>query len=182
MSARAVPTMPDWVFQEEITSSLLNQITTYARFWANPPMFRMYQTIATTLTTSGNYYQLTMDTSDYDTDSGRSNASPYSYTIPPGMGGRWRFGVIASYAANASGVRAAAIYVNGSQANDAYWQVPSTSGVSILNVGGMTAIKVNSGDVISAYGYQTSGGSLATNTVAGLSSVFEGRLESLANP
>jgi hypothetical protein len=49
MAARSVPTMPDWTFQEEITSSLLNQITTYSRFWASPPMFRMYQSAVQSL-------------------------------------------------------------------------------------------------------------------------------------
>jgi hypothetical protein len=181
VTARTVPVPPVFTFQEELTSSIMNSQTTWMNFWSNPPMFRMYQTVGQSI---GNlaFTQLTMDTPDYDTDSGRALTTPWSYVVPVGMGGRWRCSVVTSWSGNATGVRGAALFVNGVQALGAYWANQAAPAANISSVGGSTSVKVNAGDTIAAYGYQGSGGALSTNVAGGLYSYFEGRLESLANP
>lgn len=181
MAARTVPTMPDWTLNEEITSSLLNQITTYSRFWSSPPMFSMYQGVAQPLAT-GTDTQITCDTSEYDTDSGRAAGTPWSYVIPVGMTGRWTFTVYISYAANSTGARAAKIFRNGAQQNGAYVSLQAAPSPVASAVGLTRTFACSAGDVISAIGNQTSGGSLNTFVTGSIPSFFEGRLHSLASP
>lgn len=180
MAARTVPTMPDWTLNQEITSSLLNQITTYNRFWANRPMFRMYQAVAQSIPTGADT-QMTMDTVDYDTDSGRAGSSPWSYVIPVGMTGRWRYTILYSSLANATGARQPKLYKNGALVTGGYTGAqasPATAGHGAQLV---ITLACNAGDVMGAYAWQNSGGPL--NTIVGVQcSVFEGVLESLASP
>jgi hypothetical protein len=180
MAARIVPTMPDWTSRQLTTSALLEQITTYVRFWANPPMFRMYQSIAQSIPNNA-FTQLTLDTPDYDTDSGRSGISPYSYTIPAGMTGRWRFTIKNSLAVNATGMRLGQLYKNGvGLPQPQKFEVPNGSfpGQVLITV----TIPVSAGDVMAAYVWQniTGGGALNTDTTT--PSYFEGQLVSLATP
>src|SRR5215469_1102417 len=112
MAAPTLPTMPSWSTGQEITSSLLNQITTYAQFWANPPMFKMTQATVQSLAT-GSFTQVTFDTLIWDSDSGRQAVTPFSYVIP--FAGRWRFSWKAAFAVNATGSRMSALYQNRSE-------------------------------------------------------------------
>lgn len=181
MAARTLPTMPDWTTGQEITSSLLNQITTYARFFANPPMFRMYQSVAQSVP-NGADTQLTMDVSDYDTDSGRAVTTPWAYTIPAGMTARWTFSAAVLYAGNATGTRVTSIRKNGVVLPDG--GITAGAGASVAHGYLATVtVPVAAGDVISVWTWQNSGGALSTSvsTASGLS-YFEGRLVSLANP
>lgn len=173
--------MPSFLAGQKLTAALLNLIGAYALFWANPPMFRMYQTVAQTLTT-GAFTQILCDTSDYDTDSGRSDSSPYSYTIPVGMSGRWKFTGAVSYASSGTANRLAAIYRNGTQITGLNEQVQASSNGLTVASASYAEVSVNAGDVIALYGYQGSGGNLATAVSSGWNSYFEGRLVSLANP
>lgn len=178
MTARTVPTMPDWTTAQEITSSLLNQITAYARFWANPPMFRMYQSAAQSIN-SGTYTQVLCDTGDYDTDSGRAIATPWSYTIPASMAGRWDFKFKFGFAINATGNRLGALYKNGTILAATEVGGPATAATNNPEMAGGDRILCAAGDVISLWTWQNSGGAL--NTYAG-SCMFSGQLVSLANP
>lgn len=181
MAARTQPTMPTWTTGQEITSTLLNQITTYTQFWANKPMFRMYQTITTSVAT-GTLTQVVMDTSDYDTDSGRSGTSPFSYTVP--FAGRWRFTGVINWPGNASGYRYTVICQNGAPTNkgskaNSPVNTAANSSVTLETV----TIACNVGDVIGVYGLQNSGGSLSTIVSdATQLSYFEGELISFASP
>lgn len=180
MTARTIPTLPTWTAGMRVTGANLATMTAYQSFWADPPMFRMYQVVAQSVT-SGSDTQIIMDTSAYDSDAGRAAGSPYSYTIPTGMTGRWRFTVCTMWAANATGLRAAQVRVNGSvPASQAYAAFPPVSG-NITGAIVTVTVPVNSGDAIAAYGYQSSGGALNTQT-GGLGSFFEGCLVSLATP
>lgn len=183
MTARSVPTLPSIAAGLKSRASYLSQIEAYLQFWANVPMFSMYQTAVQTLTT-GNDTKITMDsiTAGYDSDSGRAGVTPWSYTIPSGMGGRWRFAVAIAYASNSTGARAAQIRVNGvTPTAKAYNMIPAVNGnITVVQVA--RTLTVAAGDVISAYGYQSSGGNLATYFDANIGSSFEGELRSLANP
>jgi hypothetical protein len=177
VAARTLPTMPDWTTGQEITSALLNQITTYNRFWANRPMFRMYQSAAQSIPTAS-ATQIACDTPVWDTDSGRSAVNPYNYVVP--FTGRWVVRGAAIFNANATGARVAFIYQNGVQ-------IPAASvpfgNAGTINGGAFVEVTIacNIGDTLGLYGYQSSGGALNT-AGAGQLSYFEGQLESLGSP
>lgn len=179
MTARPVPPIPNWFAGQKMTATLLNQIATWQQFWDDPPMFRMYQA-GTQSPANNTWTQITMDSLEYDTDSGRAGGTPWSYTIPAGMTGRWCFEACVSWSANATGPRLTAIYKNGSQINGANFTGVGTAAAQ-TNVFGSVKVAANAGDVISVWGFQGSGGGLATN-VGSSGSYFEGELLSLASP
>lgn len=180
MTARAIPSMPTWLAGQKLTATLLNQISTFGNFWANPPMFRMYQSVAQSVS-NGAWTQILCDTSDYDTDSGRSGISPYSYTIPVGMTGRWAFGWQIPWTNNATGGRDSGLRKNGTAISGYTGAAPETSGGQ-GGIGWGDTIAVTAGDVMSLWGFQSSGGSLATVVASDTFTIFWGRLVSLANP
>lgn len=184
MTARTMPTLPTFAANATLTSGQMTQLTTWMNFWANPPMFKMYQTVAQSIPT-GAFTQITMDTSAWDTDSGRAAASPWSYTIPTGFSGRWTFRWKVGFAVSSTGVRMSALYQNGSAVtggqNDEQ-SVSTASRTTDLAASGIT-ISVAAGDVMTVWGFQDSGGALNTDVgSASASSYFEGQMESLANP
>jgi hypothetical protein len=179
VAARTVPTLPTWLAGQKITSTLMNQITTYGQFWANPPMFRMYQSIAQSVPNAV-YTQITMDALDYDTDSGRAAGTPWSYTIPAGMSGRWTFNWKVGWAINATGARLESLYRNGVAVTAEQSSATNAGASRTADVAASaTTIAVNAGDVMSVWAFQES--TAALNTDAG-QSFFEGRLVSLASP
>ncbi len=184
MTARTMPTMPDWTAGQRVTGAGLQQITTYARFWTSPPMFRMYQTIAQSIPNATDT-QITCDTvsgGGYDTDSGRAAGTPWSYVIPVGMTGRWEFDLCAQFSGNAAGTRQTKLFVNGVLAIGTL--ADGMAGPAGISTGYplTVTIPVNSGDSIGLYAYQTSGGALNSNVGGNIDSYLEGRLVSLASP
>jgi hypothetical protein len=181
VTARAVPVLPFFLAGLKARASYFVSLESYMQFWANPPMFSMYQSITQSVASSTNA-QITMDTLDYDSDSGRASVTPWSYTIPPGMGGRWYFGAMISWAGNATGVRISQIYKNGALINGAQEAVQAAPATNATNCFIGRTVAVSAGDAISAYGWQQSGGALNTNVANSFPSFFEGRLVSLGNP
>lgn len=182
MAARTIPTLPTWTAGMRITGANLASMVSYQQFWANRPMFRMYQTVVQSVPNT-TFTQITCDTSEDDTDSGRGGSTPWSYTIPTGMSGVWLFSYKTSWSSNATGTRAAALYINGTQATATNAFEQGLTGVSSFVVGLPRRISVNAGDVIALYGRQTSGGALNTGvSTAPDYSYFEGCLESLGSP
>jgi hypothetical protein len=175
--------MPSFLAGQKLTAALLNQIGTYNTFWANPPMFRMYQAVAQSIPNATNT-QVKMDTGTgggaWDTDSGRSGTTPYSYTIPVGMGGRWRFTWAVEWAFNAVGARVAVLYQNGVPVTGDTDDVAANN--DFTSEIGTGTVLVTAGDVMSVWGYQNSGGALNTAAAGQFSSFFEGQLVSLASP
>jgi hypothetical protein len=180
MAARTLPTLPNFTFQQELTSSQMNQLAAYQAFWANPPMFSMHQA-TTSPVANATATQIIYDVSDWDTDSGRSGTTPFSYIVP--FAGRWTFSGSINYPGNATGYRYAALYQNGTAvtAGKVNSAVNTASNSTVAEV--TKTIACNVGDVIGIYGIQNSGGALST-VVSDLTqtSFFEGRLHSLASP
>jgi len=142
----------------------------------------MYQSVVQSVPNT-TFTQITCDTLDIDTDGGRGGSTPWSYTIPAGMGGVWTFTYKTAWSSNATGTRAAALFINGSQATATNAFEQGLTGVSTFVVGLPRMFLVSAGDVIALYGRQTSGAGLNTGvSTAPDYSYFEGRLESLANP
>jgi hypothetical protein len=99
------------------------------------------------------------------------------------MGGAWLFSYKTAWSSNATGTRAAALFINGTQATATNAFEQGLSGVSTFVVGLPRRFLVSAGDVIALYGRQTSGGALNTGVGSAPDySYFEGCLESLASP
>jgi len=181
LAARTIPTLPTWTAGMRVTGANLAAMVAYQQFWANPPMFSMYQIVAQSVPNATDT-QILMDTSEHDTESGRSGSSPYSYTIPSGQGGRWRFTACVKFGGNATGIRQTKIFKNGTVVNAA--EAAGMAGPATDFTGHVVSreFPCNAGDVISVYGYQNSGGALNTNVGGSLNSYFEGQLVSLASP
>lgn len=179
MTARAVPVMPNFFAGQKLTGSLLNQVTASSNFWTNPPYFSMYQSISqsipnNTLTT------ITMDTPEWDTDSGRAATTPFGYTIPAGMTGRWAFRWGASWNANITGSRKVELFKNGAVVRSAVFN--TTNNADIYAMTGSRTLAVNAGDVMTVVALQNCGGGLGTQVGTEYAPFFEGELVSLANP
>lgn len=179
MTARTVPTMPTWASGQRVLASQLQAITTWNLFWANPPSFRMYQAITQSVATS-TLAALLLDTLDYDTDSGRAVGTPWAYTIPPGMTGRWRFAWKGAWALNGTGYRLSGLYRNGSGVSTSQGTHAGPAGVNDEVPGPGLEIVCTAGDVMTVQIFQTTGSPLSTEVTG--PSFFEGRLVSLASP
>jgi hypothetical protein len=174
--ARTLPTLPAFTTGQELTSSELNQIVAYQAFWANPPMFRMYQATGTPVTTGTNT-QVTCDGSSWDSDNGRQSATPYNYVIP--FYGRWEFRWSVAFPPNTTGSRLGMIYQNGTR-------VPGDVEVGedndYVEIDGTQTVLCNVDDIIGLWCWQNSGSSLTLATGTADQSWFEGKLVSFANP
>jgi len=180
LAARTIPTLPTWTAGARVTSGRLVSMVNYQKFWADPPMFRMYQSIAQSIPNTTDT-QITCDVSSYDTESGRAASTPWSYTIPAGQGGRWQLAWAAATVTNSTGARDSYIKANGSRITGS-----PTAGAAPSNdlsqSFGVTTVALSAGDVLALWLWQNSGGALNTATGGNNSSLFEGRLISLASP
>jgi len=179
LTARTIPTLPTWLAGMRITGANLALMVSYAQFWANPPEFRMHQSLTQSVSNT-TWTQITCDTSDYDSDTGRSGSTPFAYTIPAGMTGRWSFGWVLPWASNGTGARAANLYRNGTATST--YPITPAAGSTATCTGWADRILCNAGDVMSLFGWQSSGGSLGTFIAADSVAVLWGKLDSLATP
>lgn len=177
MSARTLPTLPSFTTGQELTSTALNQIVAYQAFWSSPPTFRMYQATGQAITTATNT-QVTLDTSGWDSDSGRQGTTPYNYVVP--FYGRWFFRWSVAYPSNATGSRVAMLYQNGARV--AGGTVEGAADNDFVELDGEETVLCNVGDVIGLWCWQNSGSSLTLATGSANESWLEGTLVSLANP
>jgi hypothetical protein len=176
VAARTVPTLPSWTAGQRVLASQLQQITTWGAFSSNPPGFSMQMTV-NNAAANNVYTQMPMDALDWDTDSGRAAGTPWAYTIPIGMAGRWQFSYKISWAVNATGDRLVALYKNGVIVSSGQISGPPTTTAHNPENSTTRTVLCSAGDVMSVFALQSSGGSL--NATSGF---FEGRLVSQANP
>jgi hypothetical protein len=181
LTARSIPTLPTWTAGMRVLGSYLAAMVAYQQFWADPPMFSMYQSVVQSVPNAADT-KITMDASEHDTDTGRGVSTPWTYTIPIGMTGRWRFTASVKFGGNATGIRQTKIFKNGTVVNAA--EAAGMAGPATDFTGYVISreFSCTAGDVISVYAYQNSGGPLNTNVGGSLNSFFEGQLVSLANP
>lgn len=163
----AVPAPPTFVNLTTLTLAELNALVAAISFNLNPPIARLRQTSAQSLT-NGAPTAITMDTHDEDSVNGHSTSSNTSrYTAV--YAGWYRVSGGVSYAVNSTGVRAAYWYVNGSVINGSEAMGPSSTAVFHSTSARSTLVYLNVGDYVELYGYQTSGAGLNT-AVSGQSS------------
>lgn len=162
----AVPTFSPGV----LTTSQMNQLCDAINFLHSPPIAKLRQTVAQTLTTGVNT-AITFTTESVDSDvdgvGGHDNASNTSRYTARYAG--W-YGVAGgvSFIGNATGIRLVRFAVNGT-ADDA-------SDSLLINAGAgntqrqpsrTTMVYLNEGDYVELYATQTSGGNLNTVATAG---------------
>jgi hypothetical protein len=132
--------------------------------WATPaastPTFvgaSAYKSANQTLS-NATFTALTYNTELFDTDAFHDNSTNTTrMTIPAGKAGKYLVTGLTSYAGNATGVRQAAIYKNGSVF--VYNGVPGAT-VTDIYVTNSLVMDLLVGDYIEIFGYQNSGGNL----------------------
>ena len=113
---------------------------------------------------SGAYNTVVLNTSEeYDTDGIHDLvANPSRFTIPAGMGGRWRFNAVIEFAGNSSGQRILGWNKNGTFLGNRYIDCRPT--LTTAAYGPILSTSVDlllaAGDYIEAQAFQDSGGSL----------------------
>lgn len=146
---------------------------------ANPPMFRMRQTIAQLVPSGGSPSIVTMDTPEYDTANGRATGTPWAYTIPAAYPGRWQFIVQVPLSSATANERDVYLFRNGAAV---------VGSQETMNVSAITSelvvitVPCSAGDVMAAAVFQQSGSSVNTFIGTNIMPSFEGRLVSRANP
>jgi len=159
--SRVVPTLRTWSTNDISTAAFMNaNVRDPATFAFTPPLARLTtastQSIGNAATTG-----IAFDASTYDTDNGHSiSVNNGDYFIQ--VGGYYRLSGQITYAANATGIRTCAVGYNGTAMADTQGAIPAIAGapVSVVSVPIIQQCVV--GDIIQIFGYQTSGGALAT--------------------
>lgn len=146
---------------------------------ANPPMFRMRQTIAQSIPSGGSPSIVAMDTPEYDTANGRASGTPWAYTIPAAYVGRWQFIVQVPLSSATANERDVYLFRNGAAV---------VGSQETMNVSAITSellvitVPCAAGDVMAGAVFQQSGASVSTFIGTNIMPSFEGRLVSRANP
>lgn len=150
-------------------SSYENSVRDALTFLANPPICFVTQGATQSLTNS-TWTAITQDQTVTDTYGGHSNVTNPSRYVSQAAGWYALFGC-SSYAGNATGNRGTAGAKNGSRIQGGVGFFPTiTVGNSPTAPSPPCIVYLNAGDYAEVYGYQTSGGSLATNAAADLDS------------
>lgn len=157
------PSVPD-IATGILPSSTLAQLAECIAFLMAPPRAKMRQTSTQNLSTA-TWTSITFTTEDYDTDpsgaGGHSNSSNTSrYTAV--YAGWYLVSGGVTFAANATGIRAARWAVNGSALDGTQATGQPVSGLPHSVAARAEAVYLNVGDYVELQGYQSSGGVLAT--------------------
>jgi hypothetical protein len=167
----APPTLDLFVASEFATSTKLNELWTAIGFGlatgSNPKgVFVGYQTTTQTLATS-TWAAINLQNELVDTINGHSTVSNIS-RYAPGISGTYRCRGIVAFAGSAAGTRHAIIRVNGATVDG--WApelIQNNFGAGVVTVATDAYVQVNgSTDYLELYGWQDSGGNLATARVA----------------
>lgn len=145
-------------------SDLNNLVVDPLLFLLKRPMARLRQIVAQSIN-SGAFTPITFTTHDVDQDwaggTGHSDSVNTSrYTA--NYGGWYQLSGGVSFAVNATGVRGAYWYVNGSPANGVESMGASAASVNFGTVARTELLYLNAGDYVELNAYQTSGSPLNT--------------------
>ncbi len=153
-----------------LTAAFLN---TYVRdniSWmaTDSPACRAFKSSSFSHTTSSNWMAVTLDSERYDNATVHSTSSNTErFTIPSGGGGKYLMGGGLAWDTNVTGVRLAAMGING-LVTFAAEQV-SVSGVTATNMGITTAYSLIAGDFVELGAWQNSGGTVSISLQANYS-------------
>lgn len=157
-----VPIERTWAPGDSITAARLNSnVRDAVNFLVNPPLFVGEQHTAQSIANI-TWTAVTLDTSIVDSYNGYSTTvNPSRYTAA--VSGWYSAGGAAYFAANATGIRAAAVYVNGAVILRSLLIIPN-AGTSRQSVGTIPGLHVflNANDYAELWVYQSSGAALGT--------------------
>jgi hypothetical protein len=148
-----------------ITSALWNaQVRDANQFFAAPPSFRAHSEVAQTITNNA-WISYNLEVEEFDAYGGHSTTTNTSrYTCQ--VAGLYLCTGIATFAANATGLRGGRLAVNGSAYHGTF--VKETAFASGSNAIGTTAIiPLAVGDYVEVQGNQNSGVDLAASSTSG---------------
>lgn len=165
----ALPTIPTFT-SDTLPTSKLNELAAATRFLMRPPIVKLRQTVAQTLTTGVNTaITFTTESVDDDVDGGGAhdnvtNTSRFTARYP----GWYAAAGKVSFNGNATGIRMARFQINGT-ADDASDILLATAGAGNTHRGPAATILeyLNVDDYLEMYAVQTSGGNLATIVTTG---------------
>lgn len=161
------PTPYQWSVGDVGSAALLNaQLYTGLTYLLNPPAAYLYGTATTSIPNAGSgpFTLAPLATALLDPYSG-FNAAGNKWTAP--VAGWYELSGAAHFAANATGARACAFYVNGTSVTPTgseRWSAAAGTGFTSATAYAMVFLNV--GDVVTMWCYQNSGGALAL-TVTG---------------
>ena len=132
----------------------------------------VYNSVAFALTTSGTLYAITFDTERWDTDAYHSTGSNTDrLTVPAGQDGLYLISGHVRFAANVTGIRQLAIYLNGTAVAVAMERVSAASAsITVLSVS--TVYSLVATDYVVLGAVQTSGGALNAEVSANYTPEF----------
>lgn len=164
-----VPSQRTWTTGDIVTAAMMNaNVRDAVNFLAQPPLFVGYQATAQAIPATA-WTAINLDSSVADTYSGHSNTVNNSRYTAQVAGWYFMFGVVA-YSSNATGVRFAAFYVNGS----ANIQLPASSEAAVSGYQTLTAcaglVYLPLGSYVELRSYQNGANPLNTMTSTGQSS------------
>ena len=132
----------------------------------------VYLSVSQSIANSTNQ-AITFDSEEYDTNGFHSTVTNTSrLTIPASYGGYYRISCLVGFASNATGVRNAKIYKNGTSIFN--FSQPITATGNPQSAGGTATVNLAVGDYIELIAVQTSGGNLdAVNASGGRTTFIE---------
>ena len=162
----ALPTTHTFSAGEVVTDTTMNNnITAVLNFLMAPPILRVRQTSAQSLTT-GTLTAITLDTEDVDSSGMHSTVSNTSRATAVYPGWYW-VNANVTFAANATGMRTSSWAVNGSTQNGSGTDFPVGSSATTNQLGGSsTLFFLNVGDYVEFRALQASGGALLTDVTS----------------
>lgn len=172
-----VPSPPTFAAGEKVgVAAKLNQFSAAVAFWATPPQCYAYHSAAQTLTTA-TWTLINLTSEVYDIVQSGDSPSHDTSTNPARLyfrtAGKYELAAQMQFASNATGLRAAEVRLN---SGGTHGGTLLTTAVSSPTSGGVTSVTLpttvldyNAGDYVELYGYQASGGNLATSVGQGMS-------------
>lgn len=161
MSNLPVPIPRTFTTGETETAAFYNAMRDALNFLLNPPVCNATQATAQTLATA-TWTALTLDATVEDSYGGHSNSTNNSrYTAQ--VAGWYMAFAAACFSSNATGWRGIRLEKNGAVFAGAATEV-GTNPSGVCTIASPSAIVfLNAGDYLEAYGFQNSGGNLATS-------------------
>lgn len=166
----SIPALPAFVAGQKVTAAQLNSMNDFSSFLLTPPQCSAYQGVAQNLTT-GTWGAITLDAEVFDIvqsgdtashDNATNNSRIYIRTT-----GKYEVSGQVQIATSATGLRAAQVRLNAAGAVGSGSMVTQNQQSPVS--GGSTSVAVGpyvqpftAGDYIELFGFQSSGGTVAT--------------------
>jgi hypothetical protein len=165
-----VPPLPTWTAGQRVTGALLQQMTTFCTFVANPPIAQLTQTVATSMA-SGAWTTVSFNSSIVDTYTGHNNAINNSRYTSQLAGYYLVSGVVAWVAS--SGNKWARIAKNGSAVTGSGGEASGSAADVSATLTKPILVSLNLGEFVELQGAQFTGGAINTALASETTSMLD---------